>query len=58
MPRKKIELFDSEDIFQLDTQEEIQQFIESYTIGGFDNYSESRYVDYDSDNYAYEEYGY
>lgn len=60
MPRKakEVEIFDVENIYALDTREEIEEFLESYTIGGFDNYSESNYDDYDMDNYAYDDYSY
>lgn len=58
MPRQIQDHFDPEDIYALDTKEEIEEFLESYTIGGFDNYSESRYEDYDMDNYAYDDYDY
>lgn len=48
---------DPEDFYLLDSKEEIEQFIESYKIGGFERYSELEY-DYDVDNYAYDDYEY
>lgn len=55
MPRKKIEETLFEDIITLETQDEIEEFIESYTIGGFDSYRDA-YDDmnFDMDNYGYD----
>lgn len=54
MPKNHIDQLDPEDFYALETREEIEEFIESYQIGGFDNYNESRYDDYDVDNYGYD----
>jgi hypothetical protein len=55
MPRKKIEETTFEDTMILETQDEIEEFMESYKIGGFDAYREA-YSDtnYDMDNYGYD----
>lgn len=59
MPKNThIDQLDPEDFYALDSQEEIKEFLESYTLGGFDNYTESRYDDYDMDNYGYDDYSY
>lgn len=58
MPRNHIDQLDPEDFYALETKEEIEEFIESYTLGGFDNYTDDRYEDYDMDNYAYDSYDY
>jgi hypothetical protein len=58
MPKNHINQLDPEDFYALDTKEEIEEFIESYTLGGFDNYNEDRYSDFDMDNYGYDEYSY
>lgn len=55
MPRKtKNTNLDPEDFYSLDTQEESQEFLDSYTNLGLDSYR-SAYgdYDYDSDNYGY-----
>ena len=46
-------MLDPEDIYSLDTKQEVEEFIEAYQIGGFDSYNESRYDDFDMDNYGY-----
>ena len=58
MPRNHIDQLDPEDFYALETKEEIEEFIESYTLGGFDSYTDDRYEDYDMDNYAYDDYSY
>lgn len=58
MPRQPKDFLDPENIYALDSKEEIQEFLESYTIGGFDSYDESRYEDFDMDNYGYDDYSY
>lgn len=43
----------------LQTKEEIQEYMEAYEIGGFDlndRYSEEEYDYYDTDNYGYDDW--
>jgi hypothetical protein len=58
MPKNHLDQLDPEDFYALETKEEIEEFIESYTLGGFDNYREDRYDDFDMDNYGYGDYDY
>ena len=58
MPRKPNYLIAESDLSQLNTAEEIAEFQETYSIGGFD-LNEDRYEwDWDSDNYGYDDYSY
>jgi hypothetical protein len=54
MPRKTNQNdIDIEDSYRLESDEEINNFVETYTISGvYDRYSPSDY-DYDVDNYGY-----
>lgn len=52
MPRKKTQI---EDMPILESAEEVEEFLESYSIGGFDAYREAYGDDdFDMDNYGYE----
>ncbi|MFN9114300.1 MAG: hypothetical protein ACK5XN_29905 [Bacteroidota bacterium] len=55
MPRKNNEDKTFEDTMILETQDEIEEFMESYQIGGFDAYRDA-YDDmnFDMDNYGYD----
>lgn len=55
MPRNKNNEnnLDPENVYYLESDEEIKDFIDTYTSNGFyEKYPESDY-DYDSDNYGY-----
>lgn len=54
MPRKKTAKDIYDDIPYLETQEEIQELLESYDMGVFDDYKDA-YGDYDDD---YDRYDY
>ena len=48
-----------ETLMNLETAEEIKEFIEAYEISGFDQddrYSEDEYDYYDTDNYGYDDW--
>jgi len=58
MPRKPKEVdIDPENIYALQNQEEVQDFIDTFTNEGLDAYR-SAYsdYDYDTDNYGYGDY--
>jgi hypothetical protein len=47
-----------ETLMNLETAEEIKEFMEAYELGGFDlddRYSEDEYDYYDTDNYGYDD---
>jgi len=51
-------LFDPEDLYAFSTQDEVEDMMESISIGGFNRFADSGYDRYDSDNYGFDDYTY
>lgn len=51
-------LFDPEDLYAFSAQDEIEEMMESVSIGGFNRFADSSYDRYDSDNYGFDDYNY
>jgi hypothetical protein len=58
MPRKPKDTdIDPENIYNLESSEEVQDFLDAYTNQGLDAYRSAYSTrDYDSDNYGYGDY--
>ena len=56
MPKEpKDPLFDSEDLYAFNVKDDIEELMESISIGGFDRFADSSYDSYDSDNYGFDD---
>jgi hypothetical protein len=58
MPPKKNYSIAESDLANLETQQEITEFKETYSIGGFDLDENRRDWEWDSDNCDYDDYRY
>jgi len=59
MPKEtKDPLFDPEDLYAFNAKDDIEELMESISIGGFDRFADSSYETYDSDNYGFDDYNY
>jgi len=57
MPKEpKDPLFDPEDLYAFNVKDDIEELMESISIGGFDRFADSSYETYDSDNYGFDDY--
>lgn len=58
MPPKKNYSIAESDLAGLETEQEMTEFKESYSIGGFDLNDNRHDWEWDSDNYGYDGYSY
>jgi len=58
MYTSSLDHLDPEDFYRIENPQEIQEFLESHTIGQFNLNADNDYVDYDMDNHGYGDYDY
>jgi hypothetical protein len=59
MPKEpKDPLFDPEDLYAFSAKDELEELMESTSIGGFNRFADSSHDTYDSDNYGFDDYNY
>lgn len=58
MPRKPNYSIDESNLAEINTPQEMSEFKETYSIGGFDLDDNRQDWEWDSDNYGYDDYSY